>query len=227
MGNRKILALQHVVPEGLWAIADALAARNVEVELIEVHRGQAIPKTLDVDGLIVMGGPMGVYDPLPYLADERRLIESALQKNKPVLGICLGSQLLASVLGATVKPSGRQEIGWHKVNTRPDPIWDGIPSSFTALHWHGDIFDLPPGAKLLASSEMTAHQAFRVGNAWGLLFHLEQTRASLAGMANAFPEDLAKVGLTGERLLEQATDYLPTLSDIGVKVFGRWIDRLD
>jgi GMP synthase (glutamine-hydrolysing) len=181
-------------------------------------------------GLIVMGGPMGVYDHdrFPHLVDEMRLIEAAARGGKPVLGICLGSQLLAAALGAAVKPSGRQEIGWHTVTLAPaakaDPLWSDIPTTFTALHWHGDIFDLPHGAERLASSQMTENQAFHYGkNAYGLLFHLEVTANSIEGMVATFPEDLQKVGLTGATLKEQSQLYLPSLRSIGEKVFGRWV----
>ena len=149
-----------------------------------------------------------------------------MKLNKPVLGVCLGSQLLASVLGAPVKSSGRQEIGWHVVTTEPDPLWAGVPGSFQALHWHGDIFDLPRGATRLASSAMTEQQAFRLGKSLGLLFHLEVTESAIEGMAQEFPGDLAKVGLTHTQLVDQSREHLPALRGIGAKVFGRWVDWL-
>jgi GMP synthase (glutamine-hydrolysing) len=222
----KVTVLQHVAPEGLASIQDALDAKQVSAEVVRIFDGDAAPRSLETDGLIVMGGPMGVYDPFPHLRDEQKLIESALSQGKPVLGVCLGSQLIASVLGATVKPSGRQEIGWHRVTIKDDPLWDGVPRSFEALHWHGDIFDLPLGAKSLASSKMTAQQAFQHGKALGLLFHLEVSESAIDGMADAFPEDLAKVGLTHSRLMEQSREHLPSLRSIGAAVFNRWVGWL-
>ncbi len=222
----RVTVLQHVAPEGLASIQDALDARQIGSETVRIFGGQPVPQVLESDGLIVMGGPMGVYDPLAHLRDEQRLIESALKQTKPVLGVCLGSQLLASVLGAAVRPSGRQEIGWHKVTARKDPLWEGIPEAFQALHWHGDIFDLPSGATPLASSAMTEQQAFQHGRALGLLFHLEVTEPAIAGMAAAFPDDLAKVGLNQSQLIDQSRAHLPALREIGAKVFGRWIDWL-
>ncbi len=222
----KVTVLQHIAPEGLASIQDVLDARQVSTETVRIFDGHPVPHALESDGLIVMGGPMGVYDPLPHLRDEQKLVESALKQGKPVLGVCLGSQLLASVLGATVKPSGRQEIGWHRVTTKQDPLWEGVPPSFEALHWHGDIFDMPPGAKPLASSAMTENQAFQHGKALGLLFHLEVTEIAIDGMARAFPGDLAKVGLTHSQLIEQTREHLPALRDIGAKVFRRWVNLL-
>lgn len=222
----KSLVIQHVAPEGLGLIGEVFAARGVETETVRVFAGDPVPARLDADGLVVMGGPMSVYDPLEHLVDETRLIRSAMSQDKPVLGVCLGSQLLASALGAVVKSSGRQEIGWHEVTTRPDPLWEGLPQSFQAVHWHGDIFDLPAGAKLLASSHMTVNQAFRVGAAIGLLFHLEMTREGLDGMAAAFPEDLAKVGLAPEKLTSDTREHLSRMRSLGRTVFGRWVDML-
>ena len=222
----KVTVIQHVAVEGLAAIQDVLDARKIPTETVRIYDAQPVPRALESDGLIVMGGPMGVYDPLPHLRDEQRLIESALRQGKPVLGVCLGSQLLASVLGAAVKPSGRQEIGWHRVTTVASPLWESVPRSFQALHWHGDIFSLPAGAVPLASSDMTELQAFQHGRALGLLFHLEVTAAAIDRMAQAFPDDLAQVNLTPAQLAEETRVYLPELRTIGAQVFGRWADYL-
>lgn len=227
----EVTVLQHVECETIGSIAELLHAKDLSVRIIRLFDDQPAPSTLDSSsGLIVMGGPMGVYDQerFPYLTDERRLIEATVRANKPVLGICLGSQLLAAALGAAVKPSGTQEIGWHAVTlasaAKNDPLWSEIPTTFMALHWHGDVFELPAGAELLASSAMTPHQAFRYGkNAYGLLFHLEVTADSIERMADSFPDDLKKVGLTRTSLIEQSQRHLPGLRSIGEKVFGRWV----
>ena len=233
--SKRVIALQHVGCETIGAIADALAAGDVAVDVARVFAGEAIPAELgQAAGLIVMGGPMSVYehDRHPHLIQEMRLIEKALTQGRPVLGICLGSQLLAAALGATVRASGGQEIGWGQVTLAPaaatDPLFAGLPESFMALHWHGDIFDLPSGAELLASSHQTAHQAFRCGaSAYGLLFHLEGTGPGIDGMAKAFPDDLAKVGLTHERLLDETRVHLPQAAKIGAEVFRRWVGLLE
>jgi GMP synthase (glutamine-hydrolysing) len=123
----------------------------------------------DAAGLIVMGGPMGVYEEarFPFLRRERNLIERALADRVPVLGICLGSQLLASALGAPVRKGLRKEIGWHPVYLEDaagdDPLFRETPVEFDAFHWHGDVFDLPTGAVRLAHSSLTEYQAFRYG----------------------------------------------------------------
>ncbi len=139
--------------------------------------GQPLPAHDEVAGAVVMGGPMNVdeVERFPALAAEREWLAEALRREMPVLGICLGAQLLARALGAEVRPGEGKEIGFAPVEvTDPaDPILGALAPSANVLHWHGDVFDLPDGARPLASSALTEHQAFRLGNAWGVLFHPE------------------------------------------------------
>jgi GMP synthase (glutamine-hydrolysing) len=224
--------LQHIAPETPGLAAQALESRNLGLRFVLPFEGQPVPRELgDAAALVVMGGPMGVYevDRFSYLADEMRLIEQALAAGAPVLGICLGSQLLASVLGSKVVKGKQKEIGWHRVHLTSDafidPLFKGLESSFIALHWHGDIFDLPPSATSLASSDLTRHQAFRYGSsAYGLLFHMEATQEIVEGMVRSFPEELAEVGATPKAVLDGAALHLPALSDRGNRVFGAFAD---
>jgi len=227
-----VLVLQHIAPETPGLVARELEACGVALQFVRPFEGGQVPRDLgDAAGLLIMGGPMGVYevDRYPYLADEMRLIEQALAANTPILGICLGSQLLASVLGSSVIKGKRKEIGWHKVKLTADafidPLFKGLESSFIGLHWHGDIFDLPKSATSLASSDLTQHQAFRHGtSAYGLLFHMEATRDNIEGMVRSFPEELAEVNLAPRAVLEGAGQHLAALSDRGRRVFGGWAD---
>ena len=233
LSRSKVLVMQHTAPETLGTIADALNPKGVSVEYIRAFLGEPVPKKLDgAAGLIVMGGPMGVRDQekFPYLRDEMRLIEQTLKENKPVLGVCLGSQLLASILGGRVT-SAKKEIGWQTVRLSPqaqqDPLWAGTPASFMVFHWHGDIFDLPPDAVSLASSDMTPHQAFRHSQkAYGLLFHLEMTENMIREMIRTFSDELLEHNLDSGWLIQKGSEYLPVLEKIGGAVFGRWADLL-
>ena len=226
----RVLVLQHVAAEGPGAIGAALAARGMELRTVRIDLGQPVPRDAGgAAGLVVMGGPRGVYEAgrFPHLADELRLIESFLKSGLPILGICLGSQLLAAALGARVRPSGFKEIGWHPVRLRDaaggDPLWSGLPETFTAFHWHGDTFDLPAGAVRLASSELTENQAFHWGpSAYGLLFHLEVDAEQVRGMASAFAEEVSAAGLSPEPILRGAELFMEPLQRLGREVFDRW-----
>jgi GMP synthase (glutamine-hydrolysing) len=227
----EVVVLQHAESESLGTIADALRARGLSVRTVRGDLGNSIPQSLGAAvGLIVMGGPMGVYDHAryPFLSDEIRLIQAAVQAGKPVLGVCLGSQLLAAALGAQVRKGPRKEIGWYPVHLDApnDPLLENVPLQFDAFHWHGDVFDLPSGAVKLAHSNLTACQGFRYANAYGILFHMEVTEASIAGMSAAFPEELAEAEVNLDRLTRDTERYLPQLRSIGALTFGRWVASL-
>lgn len=225
-----VRVIQHVDCETLGAIADVLEGAEIPYRYIRPFAGNPVPPDIgDSAGLIVMGGPMGVYekDSYPFLIEEMRLIEKTLHAEKPVLGICLGSQLLAAALGAPVAKSERKEIGWFPVSLSGscsnDPLWSGIGSPFVAYHWHGDIFDLPNGAVSLASSAITEHQAFRYGrNAYGFLFHMEVTPTIIREMVKTFGDELREAKVEGAEMLRRAPDYLPRLQTIGHLVFHKW-----
>lgn len=227
-GAVTVLILQHVADEGPGRIADALDRAGRAYRTIRLDQGQPFPAGLaGVDGLVVMGGPMGVadVDRYPHLADEQRLIADCLDSAVPVLGVCLGAQLVAATAGAPVSPGDVLELGWHDVTLSPaaheDALLHGVASPLVALHWHADTFDLPEGAVALASSARTRHQAFRVGEAaYGLLFHLEADHAQVAAMAAAFPEDIARSGEPLERLLDPAP--AARIEAVAATVFDRW-----
>jgi GMP synthase (glutamine-hydrolysing) len=228
-----ITVLQHEQVEGLGTIAEALARRGISPRYVRARAGDAVPGEAGASrGLIVMGGPMGVYevDRYPFLRDEMRLIEQTLSANLPVLGICLGSQLLAHVLGADVKKSGGKEIGWFDVSLMDaasiDPLWRGIEPRFPGFHWHGDVFTLPAGATSLAASAKSSIQAFRHGTAYGFLFHLEATEGIVRDMVNTWPEELDEEGLDGEEITGAIRTCLPTMKGIAERVFDRFAGLL-
>jgi GMP synthase (glutamine-hydrolysing) len=170
-----LLAIQHVPWETPHRILDACGALHVHT--VRPLAGQPLPGHEEVAGAVVMGGPMNVdqVDRFPALAAERKWLAEAAGRGMSVLGICLGAQLLARALGAEVRPGEGKEIGFAPVEVAgaEDPVLGRLAPSTDVLHWHGDVFDLPAGAEHLASSELAENQAFRVGNAWGVLFHPE------------------------------------------------------
>ena len=227
---REIVVLQHAECETLGSIAAALAAAGLSARVVRSFDGEPVPQELEREsGLVLMGGPMGVCDQLryPFLSDEMRLIEQAMRRGVPVLGVCLGSQLLASALGAPVMKGPKKEIGWHTVRlaaeAQADPLWSGAPAEFTALHWHGDVFRLPAGAVRLASSDLTECQAFRSGNkSYGILFHMEATRTMIETWIGAFSQELAAEKIDGHRLLAEEPQHRAAIDRLSGRVFGAW-----
>ncbi|OIO01575.1 MAG: hypothetical protein AUJ49_07350 [Desulfovibrionaceae bacterium CG1_02_65_16] len=157
----------------------------------DLWNGETPPALDTFDFLIVMGGPMNIYeeDKFPWLAVEKRFLKASMEAGKRILGVCLGAQLLADVLGGAVTPGKHREIGWHEVTAGPDAaksrVFAGLPQSYSAFHWHGDTFAIPSRALWTAKSEACAHQAFSAcaDRVVGLQFHLETNAESLAALA--------------------------------------------
>ena len=175
--------LQHVPFEGPAYIGQWLMARGAQISHTRFWESTALPDPATVDLLVVMGGPMSVNDEAEFawLGAEKRFIAEVVALGRPVLGICLGAQLIASAYGARVFRNTKKEIGWFDVHacTGTEDAFD-FPPTTTVLHWHGETFELPPGARLLATSTACRHQAFQLGERTiGLQFHLEMTAESL------------------------------------------------
>jgi GMP synthase-like glutamine amidotransferase len=183
----RMAVLQHVEFEGPAAVADWAAGRGFPLRIFHLHRDPTLPSLADFDMLTVMGGPMSANDEaqLGWLGREIALVREAIAADKTVLGICLGAQIIAKALGARVYPGSAKEIGWFPVQrtTGSHPLFEGLPDSFTPFHWHGETFDLPHEATLLAKSKITQTQAFAVGQrVLGLQFHMEATEESVRAL---------------------------------------------
>ncbi|MEN0035598.1 MAG: amidotransferase [Cellvibrio sp.] len=206
----RIHSLQHVPFEDIGSMADDFRNRHYSLTTTHWYRGDHAPELGSFDALIVMGGPMGIYDEAihPWLADEKILIKNAIAAGKIVLGICLGAQLIADVLGAKVTRNAHKEIGWLPIAINPDaadhPIAQVFARNPNVFHWHGDTFALPPGATHLASSEGCANQAYVYNNqVFGFQFHLETTPASAQALIEHCAEDI-----DGSRYTQSATEIL-------------------
>ena len=188
--------LQHVPFENCGCIAAWLARQNAAVSLTRFFADPQLPGIGGLDLVIAMGGPMSVNDEaeLPWLAPERAFLREAMRRGVPVLGICLGAQLIASALGARVYPNQQREIGWFELESIPGEPGDfRFPDRFTALHWHGETFDLPSGARRLAGSVACRNQAFQCGDrVIGLQFHLEATPDGLRQLVDNCRHELTR-----------------------------------
>ncbi len=169
-----ILIFRHIDCEGPGYLGQYLKQRRVPFRIIEVDRGAAIPSSIDaVRGLVFMGGPMSANDRRPWITATLALIRAAHARGLPVLGHCLGAQLIARALGATVTANQVKEIGWWPVRRCADGDWQGLPREFEAFHWHGETFSLPGRAAHLFESDACRYQGFQLGATLALQFHLE------------------------------------------------------
>jgi GMP synthase-like glutamine amidotransferase len=227
------LVVQHVEPEGPYAIGDALAAAGVVVDIRQVHVGERLPPDVaDFAGVVVMGGPMAAHSDrgFPSRQAELGLLADAIVRGVPTMGVCLGAQLLALAGGGRVYPGAAgPEVGWAPIDLTDqaveDPLLGALPDQLTVLHWHGDTFDAPPGSAHLASSSRYPAQAFRTGSrAWGLQFHLEVDGGAVTAFLDAFGPDALRAGTTPEVIERESRAALEALGPQRTRVLARFAD---
>jgi GMP synthase (glutamine-hydrolysing) len=223
------LVLRHTQAEGLGLLANALREHGIHHRYLDLPRGEPPPRDLrDLGGLVILGGPMSVYeaDRHPFLAAESALVERALTAGRPVLGICLGAQLIAQVLGARVYKGERREVGWAPVTLtddgHDDSVFGGSPSTLTVFHLHGDTYELPADAKNLARSPLYEQQAFAYGDlVYGVQFHMEFTDTMIARLATE-PESrdfILKAGVDPAKIVAESANHVRDLADVAQRVF--------
>jgi GMP synthase (glutamine-hydrolysing) len=235
---KNVLVFQHVPHEELGTLNILLRAAGFEIHTVKFWRVGTPANLEGFAALIVLGGPMGVYeaDRYPYLAAETELIETAVKNDLPLMGICLGSQLIANALGARVYPSGIKEIGWYDLmptaDAGNDPLLRHLNATEKVFQWHGDTFDLPNGAVHLASSPLCPNQAFRYGrNAYALQFHLEVDSKMIDTWLDV-PQNRDEIaGLHGEVdptiIRDQTMRHIGRLENLSRSVFGDFIRLLE
>lgn len=228
----RIVCVRHVPFEGPGWIEDWAAERGHDLVLVDAIT-ECFPDPANVEFLVVLGGPMGAgdVDANPWMVPERELMLACVARRKPVLGICLGAQMLAAALGGSVRRGEQPEIGWYPVRLSAtaagSDVFTGWPSQFVTGHWHGDTFVLPPGVGSAAASEVTPNQAFVAegGLVVGLQFHLEWTPDDLRTLVECSGEDLSVGGAwvtSPEGLLAEAGHF-----DTGRTLLFRLLDRME
>jgi GMP synthase (glutamine-hydrolysing) len=228
-----ILVLQHAGCEPPGVYEDEAVALGVQLERILLDEQPDLPDWRPYAGIVVMGGAMGAYedDIHPWLTAEKRLIAEAVGAGHPYWGVCLGAQLLAASLGARVTPGPRAELGVLPVRLTAeaagDPVFAEAPPQFPALQWHGDTYELPAGAMRLAESDLYEQQAFVIGRAYALQFHLEvDSRLAAEWMTiPAYVEELERLGGAGTpaAIIEQVAVIEPQSVPLARALFSRWL----
>jgi len=211
----RIHYLQHVPFEDLGSMQTVFDNYGATITSTQLYNNETLPELDTFDWLIIMGGPMGVYDKTdyPWLAAEKAFIKQTIEHHKIVLGICLGAQLIAHVLGAQVTSNSHKEIGWFPLkpaNAQQNLLSPIFANEINTFHWHGDTFELPAGATLLASSDACAHQGFSLNDrVFGFQFHLETTYDSAQALIEHCPEDLTPGPYiqNGEAILSDKTRF--------------------
>lgn len=220
----RIHTLEHVPFEGPAAIEQWALANGHSLARTPVYAGGPLPEPEDFDLLAVLGGPMSVHDEAehPWLVAEKALLRRAVESGKRMLGVCLGAQLFAEVLGGEVGRNPEPEIGWLEVETSEEgavsPLFKGMPDAFTAFHWHGDTFSIPPGGVRLARSRACANQAFAFEDRiLGVQFHLETTPASMESLLTNCADEIVDAPFVQNAqrmrsLVDQCETIRPTLN---------------
>jgi len=231
---KPIAIFRHLECEGPGYFADFLDQHQIPHTLIRIDQHDPIPPSIDdYSALVFMGGPMSVNDNLDWIAAEIKLIQQAQKSNLPLLGHCLGGQLIAKALGATVGKNVVKEIGWHTVskqtNSASDDWLGPLPNDFEVFHWHGETFSIPQGATPLLSSQHCDNQAFAIGNTLALQCHVEMTAAMVREWANEYTEELSNPSESlqaADQILANVDIKIEQLKPIADSIYQRWIRAL-
>ncbi len=235
-----IAIIRHIGVEGPGTIGDVLESRGLSCTFIDAWK-DPIPQNADgFAAVVILGGPMGVYeqDVYPFLRPELSFIRNTHEAQIPVIGICLGSQMVAQALGGRVYKGGTKEIGWYNVHCMPgaagDRLFgtvcarDGSSEGIKVFQWHGDTFDLPDGAVVLAGSALYRNQAFRMGNSYGLQFHVEVRETDIRNWIHEYKAELAtlKATVDPEVILRDTALYVHRLNEMSREIFSAFFAGL-
>lgn len=232
---KPVAIFRHAATEGPGLLADFLDERNIPWQLLRIDEGERVPGSVDeFSGLVFMGGPMSVNDELPWIPQVLELIRAAVSCDIPVLGHCLGGQLMSKALGGTVVRNPVKEIGWGRVVVAENDaarVWFGALREFEAFHWHGETFSLPDSAELVLSSAHCAHQAFALGKHLALQCHIEMTQAMICdwctvGMDEVTASRHSPAVQSVVQMQSEMASKLPQLHAVARQVYSHWVGGL-
>lgn len=232
---KPVAIFRHASTEGPGYLAEFLDAHSIPWQLIAIDAGDAVPQsTAAFSGLVFMGGPMSVNDDLPWIAQVETLIRAAVSRDIPVLGHCLGGQLMSKALGGKVSCNPVKEIGWGEVSVADSDTaraWFGETNHFNAFHWHGETFMLPQGATNLLSSAYCANQAWAIGKHLALQCHVEMTFDMIASWCEVGADEVlaAHASPAVQPVVEiqlRAAEELPQLHEVAARLYATWIAGL-
>jgi len=231
---RPLYLFRHIACEGPGYLAEVLERHAVPWQLVSIDAGDPVPADVDnCSGLVFMGGPMSVNDPLPWIEQELALIRMAHARGMPVLGHCLGGQLICRALGGTVSANPTREIGWHPVRRTADPAamhWlTGIPDGTRLFHWHGETFSIPAGAARILESDHCAHQAFASGNTLALQCHMEMTAPMVQEWAALYAHELDDPAPSVQTVAQMTANLeadIAAARQTADAIYRRWLEPL-
>ncbi len=229
MTQKRILVIQHIDIENPGIILDLMSKKGISYDCVKIENNNL--NLFDYDGLLIMGGPMSVNekDQYSFIDTEIELVNHYLKLQKPILGICLGSQIIASALNSSIYKNSKQELGWHNVflSQTKDTIFENLENNFLAFHWHGDIFNLPDNSIQLASSKISNIQAFVFQKqCYGILFHLEVTKEIVQNIVNKFESDLIFESIDKSTILDELEEKIEKINFNGKIIFNRWLNLI-
>jgi len=231
---KPILIVTHVDHEGPGYLAEVLERKAIAFRTLAIDRGEALPeRATDFSGLVFMGGPMSVNDPLPWIEQELHLIRHAVDAAIPVLGHCLGGQLISKALGGTITRNAVREIGWFDVEQVADasntPWLSSLPKRFCVFHWHGETFSIPAGATHVLRNSNCAHQAFAIGNTLALQCHIEMTASMVRAWIAQAPEEFVQTSNAVqpvEDIMANLSTRVLELQKLADNIYDAWLYRV-
>ncbi len=230
---KNILILQHEPHEGLGAWDPLFKSQGRRVVFRNLFAGEKVPleeELCEWEGIVLMGGAMSANDEnkLDFIRDELKMIPQAIELKIPLLGVCLGSQLIAKALGAKISRGTQKEIGWHPlqlgISCSKDNLFGGLSGPVMMFQWHGETFELPSGSIHLAKSALYPNQAFRYADRiYGLQFHCEMTDSMIREWVKVGEKELEECKISGDKILEESLKYLPTLRHWAHQIAQKWL----